>query len=341
MALRGYDLTRHDDGTAAHLLARWIRRQVARGAANERGRLGVRILAGTLVLASGGAMLGAALPSLTAMDPMLARVPSWVFAAMLAFLASGLTGAGLYSFLHRRDRILLGLIEHIALGNLDLLQVLARVSALHDRDTEPHSLRVAYVALKFGERLGWGGDELLALAKGALVHDVGKLAVPDAVLTKPGPLTPEERQEMNSHVVRGLAIVGQSAFLGDTAAIVGGHHEHYDGSGYPAGLKGTDIPSAARLFALVDVYDALTSPRVYKAALPPAQALAEMQNGRGRQFDPVLFDQFTAIMPDLEPSIPADPHHLLVVLVEAMLPYLRRRLTHSLDIGVGMSKKMN
>jgi putative nucleotidyltransferase with HDIG domain len=160
--------------------------------------------------------------------------------------------------------------------------------------------------------------------KGALLHDVGKLAVPDHILGKPGPLTPEERTEMEQHVGYGLEIVSQSHFLQEAALVVGGHHEHYDGTGYPSGLKGEAIPREGRLFALVDVFDALTSVRVYKLALGIEEALAIMAGGRGAHFDPALFDRFQEMARDLARRLPQDETALTALLIDRLLPYLDR-----------------
>ncbi|HEX8961726.1 MAG TPA: HD domain-containing phosphohydrolase, partial [Rhodocyclaceae bacterium] len=136
--------------------------------------------------------------------------------------------------------------------------------------------------------------------------------------------TQEERTAMEKHVRYGLGIVSQSHALQEATAVVGGHHEHYDGKGYPSGLKGEAIPREARLFALVDVFDALVSERVYKPALRVEEALATMAAGRGAHFDPVLFDRFVRLASGFVRQLPRDEASLTALLMDRLLPYLDR-----------------
>jgi hypothetical protein len=129
---------------------------------------------------------------------------------------------------------------------------------------------------------------------------------------------------MKQHVGYGLEIVSQSHFLQEAALVVGTHHEHYDGTGYPLGLKCEAIPREGRLFALVDVFDALTSARVYKPAIGVDEALATMAGGRGSHFDPALFDRFREMAPDLARRLPNDEAALTALLMDRLLPYLER-----------------
>jgi len=133
-----------------------------------------------------------------------------------------------------------------------------------------------------------------------------QVVIPDRLVGKPGGLTQEERTAMEKHVLRGLEIINQSQLLNSAVNVVGFHHEHYDGSGYPHGLQGQYIPVEARLFALVDVFDALTSSRVYKPALTVAEALRIMAEERGSHFDSSLFDRFIEIAPDFERKLPRE-----------------------------------
>jgi HD-GYP domain-containing protein (c-di-GMP phosphodiesterase class II) len=130
---------------------------------------------------------------------------------------------------------------------------------------------------------------------GFLLHDIGKLAVPDAILFKPGPLTAEEFALMARHPVIGAEIVGQIDFLSDSVQVIRHHHEWWNGSGYPDGLRSTDIPLAARIFAVADVLDALSTDRPYRAALPLAQARDMILAGAGTHFDPQIVDAFATI----------------------------------------------
>lgn len=142
-------------------------------------------------------------------------------------------------------------------------------------------------------------EEMRSLIKGAFLHDVGKIGVRDSVLLKPGSLTPEEFEETKQHVQHGLDIVKRSQWLADAAPLVGSHHEKYDGSGYPAGRKGEEIPKVARIFAIADVFDALTSKRPYKETMGYLKAMEIISRNRGSHFDPEILDIFERIAPDL------------------------------------------
>ncbi len=127
------------------------------------------------------------------------------------------------------------------------------------------------------------------------MHDVGKIAIGDAVLLKPGSLTAEEFEQIKSHVDHGLDVIRRSKWLSDAEAIVGGHHERWDGTGYPRGLTGESIPLLARIFAVADVFDALTSRRPYKPAMSFQHAWETLDQGRGMQFDPAVLDVFQRV----------------------------------------------
>jgi putative nucleotidyltransferase with HDIG domain len=224
--------------------------------------------------------------------------------------------------LRLRNRWLLEAASTISHDNLDLLSVLGKLTELRDGETAGHNLRVTTCTLLFAEAIGFTRDEIVRAVKGALLHDVGKLAVPDRILHKPGPLTPDERAEMNKHVRYGLDIVSQSHILREATPVVAAHHEHFDGKGYPFGLKAEAIPREARLFALVDVFDALTSTRVYKPAFGVEEALVTMADGRGSHFDPALFDRFKEMAPDFARRLPSDEAELTALLMNRLLPYV-------------------
>ena len=172
-------------------------------------------------------------------------------------------------------------------------------AALEHRDDETggHTARVVALSEQLARRLGWKEDAVKALRWGAYLHDLGKLAIPDAILHKPGQLTPDERRVIQQHTTVGYDMLQDLHFLpAETLDLVRYHHERWDGSGYPSGLRTQDIPSTARVFSIVDVYDALTSTRPYKVAWTRDKALSEIRSQGGRQFDPQFVDSFVQMM---------------------------------------------
>lgn len=175
--------------------------------------------------------------------------------------------------------------------------LLALVNALDARehDTQAHSLRVRSLALRLGRALRLGPKRLRVLGQGALLHDVGKIGVPDRILLKEGPLSPEEWEDMRKHPEFGQKILETVPFLRQAAEIVGTHHEKYDGTGYPRGLAGDRIPLGARVFAVVDVFDALTNKRPYHDAVGISEAKKTIREGSGTHFDPEVAEAFLAL----------------------------------------------
>jgi putative nucleotidyltransferase with HDIG domain len=252
-------------------------------------------------------------------------LPGTAFGATaLAIVVPILTALALYPVLRLRNRWMCHATSTISRDNIELLAVLGKLTELRDGETAGHNLRVTAYALLFAEALELTPNEVVRTAKGALLHDVGKIVVPDRILGKPGPLTLEERAEMSKHVRYGLEIVSQSHGLREAIAVVAGHHEHYDGKGYPLGLKGDAIPIEARLFALVDVFDALTSARAYKPALGIEKALAMMAAGRNSHFDPFLFDRFVVLAPGFVRQLPHEETTLGALLMDRLIPYFDR-----------------
>ncbi|MBT3192004.1 MAG: diguanylate cyclase [Verrucomicrobia bacterium] len=166
--------------------------------------------------------------------------------------------------------------------------------------TGAHSQRVQDITELVGKEIGIQGKLLDDLKQGALLHDIGKIAIPDAILLKPGPLTEEEWVIMRTHAQIGYDIIRTSPDLKGAAKIVGCHHENWDGNGYPNGLSEEEIPIGARIFALADAYDAMRSDRPYRAGMPPEDATAELHKHRGSQFDPKLVDVFLGITDQIE-----------------------------------------
>lgn len=185
----------------------------------------------------------------------------------------------------------------------DTLQALSAAIDLRDNQTAGHSQRVCLYSLEIARAMGWLDKELGSLARGAYLHDIGKLGVLDSILLKPGPLNPEERKLMQLHVQIGFNLVKDIPFLADAAEIVLMHHERYDGGGYPRGLKGEQILPSARIFSVADTLDAITSDRPYRGASSFAVARETIRHLSGSQFDPLVVDAFLRIPEDTWPAI--------------------------------------
>jgi response regulator RpfG family c-di-GMP phosphodiesterase len=178
------------------------------------------------------------------------------------------------------------------------LEALGSAIDLRDGPTAGHSKRVLLYSFTIAEELGGLEDQLRTLAMGAWLHDIGKLAIPDGILLKPGPLTDEERQIMERHVQLGHDLVKPIPFLADAAEIILAHHERYNGTGYPRRLRGETIPIGGRIFGLADSFDAMTSDRPYRSALPMKKARNVIEDARGELFDPRVVDAFVAVSED-------------------------------------------
>jgi putative nucleotidyltransferase with HDIG domain len=169
---------------------------------------------------------------------------------------------------------------------------------LREHETGHHSYRVTEYALNLGRHLKLDDSELSVIAKGALLHDIGKIGVPDNILLKPDKLTDEEWELMKQHAHLGYELLNKIEFLEESSLIVYTHHERYDGKGYPQGLAGDEIPLGARIFSVVDAFDAMTSKRVYKKAMPFEEAVERIGEASGTQFDPVVVDTFVNVPVD-------------------------------------------
>jgi putative nucleotidyltransferase with HDIG domain len=188
----------------------------------------------------------------------------------------------------------------------DTLEALGGALDLRDNETAGHSHRVTRYCLELARRMGCSGEQLKHIERGAYLHDIGKIGTPDAILLKPGKLTPEEQEIMQQHARVGYELVSRIEFLQEAAEIVHSHQERYDGKGYPQGLAGEAIPLGARIFAVADTFDAMTSNRPYRKALPLESAMEEIRNESGRQFDPRVVRVLNAIPPGVWEGIRRD-----------------------------------
>lgn len=206
-----------------------------------------------------------------------------------------LTTIILYPIITTLIRRLSKLAHNLMEANIETLSVLGGAIAKRDSDTDIHNYRVTIYSVTLAEALGLDHYSIRTLIKGAFLHDVGKIGISDDILLKHGKLMENEFEIMKLHVDHGADIVAGSNWLKDAIDIVGYHHEKFDGSGYPHGLKGNSIPITARIFAVADVFDALTSNRPYKASISFQDAIEMLKDGRGTHFDPFVLDTFMTI----------------------------------------------
>ncbi len=234
----------------------------------------------------------------------------------------------------RDDRLLLAFVadiaaltigrfrDHDTLENyyVGTMASLMDVVEAKDKYTRGHTDRVLQLALTLAEAIGVGADLLKDIRYAAALHDIGKLSVPEGILRKPGRLLPGEQAIVREHPARAETILRHLHFLDSARLIIRSHHERYDGKGYPHGLAGEEIPLGARILAIADAYDAMTSTRPYRRAMQPEQALAEIQAGAGTQFDPRLAELFVNLMRDEAAREHGEPHGASSKPVEAQRP---------------------
>jgi len=203
-------------------------------------------------------------------------------------------------FLNRR---LLQRTQSLSDANLQIMAVLGAAISKRDNETNSHNYRVTLYALAMGEALGLNDTQMAALLKGSFLHDVGKIGISDNILLKPDSLSDEEYTQMKKHVLYEQEIIAQSPWLSDASDVLTYHHEKYDGTGYMKGLKGEEIPLNARIFAIVDVFDALTSSRPYKEAYSYEKSIEILKEKSGTHFDPKLLTLFIKISKDIYAEI--------------------------------------
>ncbi|MBQ4255778.1 MAG: HD-GYP domain-containing protein, partial [Bacilli bacterium] len=182
----------------------------------------------------------------------------------------------------------------------EVVQTLAHVIDAKDKYTNGHSFRVALYSVALARMFGWNEQELNKLRWEALLHDIGKIGIPDHVLNKPDKLTAAEYEVIRSHTTIGYSILNETADLKSAALTARYHHERYDGKGYPDGIKGDDIPLHARIVSIADAYDAMHSDRIYRKGLSHEEIRKEFENGKGTQFDPVLLESFLELFEEGE-----------------------------------------
>lgn len=235
-------------------------------------------------------------------------VPAWqrgqimstaLTVALMVSLASLLCGAALYPVVvylsadnERKAREVLD-------SHISMMEALGRAIAKRDSDTGAHNYRVAWIAARIAERMGLGGSDMQALIAGSFLHDVGKIGIPDAILLKPGKLDEAEMEVMRTHVGQGEEIVTGMGWLDGAQAVVAGHHEKWNGSGYPRSLVGETIPLAARIFAVADVFDALCSKRPYKEPMSFETSMAILARDTGNHFDPLVMAAFQPLAQEI------------------------------------------
>ncbi len=219
--------------------------------------------------------------------------------AVMVCLASVLCGLALYPVVVRLSADNERKAREVLDSQISMMEALGRAIAKRDSDTGAHNYRVAWIAARIGEEMGLASTAMQALIAGSFLHDVGKIGITDAILLKPGKLDDEEFSIMRGHVRQGEEIVTGVGWLDGANAVVAGHHEKWDGSGYPRRLSGNDITLEARIFAVADVFDALCSKRPYKEAMSLDAAMSVLVRETGTHFDPAVMDVFLPMARDI------------------------------------------
>lgn len=219
--------------------------------------------------------------------------------ALTAAMSVLITAILLYPVLLAMLQRSVGLSRRLLDSNLSLMRSLGNAIAKRDSDTDAHNYRVTLYAAALAEAMELPRCEIADLVAGAFLHDVGKIGIPDSILLKPGKLTGDEFQIMKTHVLLGIEIVADNQWLAGASSTIRHHHERFDGNGYPDGLAGEAIPRIARIFAVVDVFDALTSERPYKGPMGLTNAISILERDSNLHFDPEVVAAFKRIVSDL------------------------------------------
>lgn len=207
----------------------------------------------------------------------------------------------LEEMLQERTKELRNTLRKLEKAYMTTLEVIVALLEVREPSTARHSKRVSDRTVFLSRKMGISGEkELEAISRGALLHDIGKIGIPDNILKKPGKLSPEEMEIMRNHAEIGYDVVSTIPDMETAAEIVYSHHERFDGSGYPKGLKGESIPLAARIFSVIDTYDAIRFDRCYHKGTSMKEALAEIEKSSGSQFDPLVVSCFKANINEID-----------------------------------------
>jgi putative nucleotidyltransferase with HDIG domain len=256
------------------------------------------VLASIFLTAFWMAVFGIGVNLIVFLLPVLApkMVPS--FDVVIGPLAVGvITVTLLIIFIENRNQIERDRQAELRKAYDNTLEGWSRALEIRDKETEGHSQRVTRLTLLLARACGLRGEELEYIYRGALLHDIGKMAIPDSILTKKGPLDDEEWTVMRTHPKIAYDMLAEIPFLQPALVVPANHHERWNGEGYPSGLRGEEIPLPARIFAVVDVWDALLSDRPYRKAWTREQALQYLKDQSGQQFDPAIVARFLALEP--------------------------------------------
>jgi HD-GYP domain-containing protein (c-di-GMP phosphodiesterase class II) len=255
-------------------------------------------------------------------------VPDWQLAlidsdarkvALLVALTALLCGGALYALFIRLFSASQRRTRELLESHLSMMEALGHAIARRDSDTGAHNYRVAWIAATLAQAVGLHGRRMRELIVGSFLHDVGKIGIPDSVLLKPDRLSDEEMKVMRAHVGMGEEIVAGAGWVESGRAVVAGHHEKWDGSGYPRGLAGEDIALVARIFAIADVFDALCSRRPHKQPMPFDAVMQAMNDESGKHFDPHLLKVFSASAADIYRTLVDSTEEQAKTMLEAMV----------------------
>lgn len=302
-------------------------------AAGQSGRLrfdvgGERLILVRLPLPAGDGSVAGYLDGMTRVDAeaLAFQKGHARTAALISVTSVGLATLLLYPLMLALLRKSTDLSRSLLDSNLSLLRSLGNAVAKRDSDTDAHNYRVTLYAVGLAEHMALPRNDIANLVKGAFLHDVGKIGIPDGILLKAGRLTPAEWTVMTTHVSQGLEIVADNPWLDGAALTIAQHHERFDGTGYPKGLRDREIALVARVFAVVDVFDALTSQRPYRNPMPFAEAIDVIADGSGRHFDPSVVDAFRRAAPAMfRETSTADIGKLRNMLREVLARYFEGR----------------